>query len=188
MLLGGGPHTGDHPMTDLPQLAQTEATLKALHDLIGASLKEVKAQMQDALEATGATRVDAIVPDGTKVGTIYRPTTSTEARITDPEKYLQWVREHAPEGTIVSRIVTEVRASYTKALLAELTAAGTLVWCDKDTGELHDVPGVEIVPTRSTTHSVRLTKDGPEKIAAAWRNGELAHLDVLPQLTAGGEQ
>lgn len=173
-------------MTDLPQLAQTEATLKALHDLIGASLKEVKAQMQDALEATSATRIDAKVPDGTKVGTIYRPTASTEARVTDPEKYLKWVREHAP-SEITSRIITEVRASYTKALLAQLTATGAPVWADAD-GVAHDVPGVEIVPTRNTTHSVRLTKDGPEKIAEAWRNGELAHLDVLPQLTAGGEQ
>ncbi|HET7517150.1 MAG TPA: hypothetical protein VFN05_05520 [Actinomycetes bacterium] len=171
---------------NLPEHATEEAVLKALHDTIGTRLKEIKARTQEQLEATGATRVDAKLPDGTKVGTIYRPTASTEAHVTDPEKYLKWVREHAP-SEITSRVVTEVRASYTKALLAQLTATGAPVWADAD-GVAHDVPGVEIVPTRNTTHSVRLTKDGPEKIAEAWRNGELAHLDVLPQLTAGGEQ
>lgn len=169
----------------LSELAQTEAVLAALHKATGDQLKDVRADVQKALEETGASRVDATLPDGTKVATVSRSTPTAKATVTDEDKLLAWVREHAP-GEIVSRVVTEIRPAYLASLLAQMTAAGAAEVADQATGELHGVPGVEMLTPRSTTHSTRHTKHGPEQIATAWRDGQLGHLD-LPQLGAGGE-
>jgi hypothetical protein len=171
---------------NLPDLALEEAALKSLADTISDRLKTVRASMQEALETTGATRLDATLPDGTKVATISRTTPKPAAVVTDPDLYLEWVREHS-EANITTRLVTEVRPAYTAALLAEMTAAGVAEWADRETGEVHQVPGVEVRAGRSTSHSVRPVDGGREAIAAAWRGGHLAHLD-LPQLGAGGER
>lgn len=168
---------------DMQQLALEEAALKALSDAIGDRIKEVKADMQEALDSTGASRVEAKLPDGTKVATISKTEPKPAAVVVDPEKFLAWVREHSP-ANVVSRLVTEVRPAYTAALLAELTATGVPVWADKETGEAVDVDGVEIKATRGRTHSVRPVDGGCEAIAKAWRSGALAHL-ALPQITAG---
>ena len=169
---------------DMQQLALEEAALKTLADVIGDRLKDVKAQMQEALDTTGASRVEAKLPDGTKVATISMTSPKPTAVVTDPDKFLAWVRENSP-ANIVSRLVTEVRPAYTTALLAEMTAAGVAEVADKETGVVDEVPGVEIRATRSRTHSVRPVDGGREAIAEAWRTGALAHLP-LPQITAGG--
>jgi hypothetical protein len=171
---------------DMQQLALEEAALKSLVDAIGDRLKAVKAEMQEALDTTGASRVEAKLPNGTKVATISRTEPKPTATVTDPDKFLAWVREHSP-ANITSRLVTEVRPAYTAALLAEMTAAGTAQWADKETGEVFDVPGVEVKATRGRTHSVRPVDGGREAIAEAWRSGALAHL-ALPQITTGGDQ
>lgn len=169
----------------LSELAQTEAVLAALHKAIGDQLKTVKDDVQQALEETGASRVDATLPDGTKVATISRTTPTAKATVTDEEKLLAWVREHAP-GEFKSRVVTEIRPAYLASLLAQCTAAGAAEVPDTETGELLTVPGVEMQTARSATHSVRHTKGGAEAIGRAWRSGQLGHLD-LPQLGVGGE-
>ena len=173
-------------MTDLQQLALEEAALKTLADAVNDRLKEVKTAMQEALVDTGASRVEAKLPDGTKVATISRSDPKPAAVVTDEKAFLDWVRKYSPHN-VTTRLVTEVRPAYTAALLAEMTAAGAAVVADKETGVVEDVPGVDIRATRSLTHSVRPTKDGPERIAAAWRDGQLAHLN-LPQLTAAPDK
>lgn len=173
-------------MTDMQQLALEEAALKALADAITDRLKEVRTTMQEAMDTTGASRVDAKLPDGTKVATISATQPKPTAQITDPDLFLKWVREHSPQN-ITTRLVTEVRPAYTTALLAEMTAAGVAEVADKETGVVEAVPGVEIKATRSRGHSVRPVKGGPEAIAEAWRSGALAHL-ALPQITAGGAE
>jgi hypothetical protein len=171
---------------DLQALAIEEAALKTLADAVNDRLKEVKATMQEALVTSGASRVDAALPDGTKVATISRSDPKPAAVVTDSDAFLKWVRTYSPHN-VTSRVVTEVRPAYTTALLAEMTAAGTAVVADKETGVVEDVPGVEVRATRSLTHSVRPTKDGREAIAAAWRDGKLAHLN-LPQIAAAPAQ
>jgi len=168
---------------NMQQLALEEAALKSLADAITDRLKDVKAQMQDALTTTGASRVDATLPDGTKVATISMTSPKPAAVVTDPDAFLAWVRKNSPNN-VTTRIVAEVRPAYTTALLAEMTAAGVAEVADRETGVVEDVPGVEIRATRSRTHSVRPVDGGREAIAEAWRSGALAHLD-LPQLTAG---
>lgn len=169
---------------DMKQLALREAALKTLLDAVSDQLEAVKGQMQAALEETGASRVDAALPDGTKVGTISRTTPKPKAVVTDGDLFLKWVREHAP-SEITSRVVTEVRPSFQTALLAQMTASGTAEIPDPATGEITEVPGVELRTPRAATHSARLAKGGADAIVAAWRGGHLAHLD-LPQLAAGG--
>ncbi|MEU5608402.1 hypothetical protein AB0H03_06540 [Streptomyces sparsogenes] len=168
---------------DMQQLALEEAALKTLADAVTDRLKAVRASMQEAMDNTGASRVDATLPDGTKVATISSTSPKPTAQVVDEEKFRAWVREHSPANH-VSRIVHEVRPAYQAALLAEMTAAGVAEVADKETGVVEEVPGVEIRATRSRGHSVRPVDGGREAIGAAWRNGQLAHLDI-PQITAG---
>lgn len=169
---------------DMQQLALEEAALKTLADAITDRLKDVKAQMQEALDTTGASRVEARLPDGTKVATISMLSPKPAAVVTDPDAFLGWVRQNSP-ANVVSRIVTEVRPAYTTALLSEMTAAGVAEVADKETGVVEAVPGVEIRAARSRTHSVWTVDGGRDAIAKAWRSGALAHL-ALPQLDATG--
>lgn len=172
-------------MSNLTDLALEEAALKTLADAVLDRLKVVKATMQEALLADGISKVEAKLPDGTKVATISRSDAKPAAVVTDDDAFLGWVRENSAHN-ITSKVVTEVRPAYRAALLAEMTAAGVAEWVDKDTGVIHDIPGVEVKATRSLTHSVRPVAGGKEAIAQAYRMGLLNHLDLL-QITAGGE-
>ncbi|MFD9222034.1 hypothetical protein ACFWDI_18930 [Streptomyces sp. NPDC060064] len=170
---------------DIAALALEEAALKALADSVNDRLKEVKATMQEALVGNGISKVSATLPDGTKVATISRSDAKPAAVVVDDEAFLAWVRKVSPDE-IHTRLVTEVRPAYRTSVLAQMTAAGVPRVVDTETGELHDVPGVEVRATRSLTHSVRPVDGGKEAIAAAWRSGRLAHLNLL-QLEAAEE-
>jgi phage tail protein X len=166
--------------------AAREAVLKALADRIGEELKKVRAEVQAELDANrGLQQVAALLPDGRKVAKISLTDPDPAAVVVDPEAFLAWARDHHPAGeaNIVRRFVTEVRPAFTTALLAELTAVGAPEWCDRETGVVHAVPGVEIRATRARSHSVRFEKTGRELVAEAWASGQLTGL-VLPQITA----
>jgi hypothetical protein len=168
---------------DIAQLALEEAALKALADTVNDRLKEVKNAMQEQLVGNGISKVTASLPDGTKVATISRSDAKPAAVVIDDEAFLAFVRSIAP-GEVSTRLVTEVRPAYRTTLLAQMTAAGVARIVDTETGELHDVPGVEVKATRALTHSVRPITGGKEAIAEAWRTGQLAHLNLL-QIEAG---
>ena len=87
---------------------------------------------------------------------------------------------------IERKFVTEVRASFTARLLKEMTAAGVAQWADPETGEIHDVPGVEMQGRTAYTR-VTVPDVGKQAIAAAWKSGALSHL-VLPELTTGSAE
>lgn len=171
---------------NLQELAREEASFKALADAVADRLKTIRAAMQEAMDTTGATSVNATLPDGTKVGTIYTTDPKPTAVVTDEEKLKPWIREHLGEQELTSRVAIEIRPATLAALLARITAIGTPQWPDAD-GVPHDVPGVEIRATRARSHSVRFAKDGREAIAAAYRNGQL-DLAALLQITAGGAE
>jgi hypothetical protein len=163
---------------DIAQLALEEAALKALADSVNDRLKQVKATMQEALVSTGISKVSATLPDGTKVATISRSDAKPAAVVVDDEAFMKWVRE-AAAGEVVTRLVTEVRPAYRAAILAQITAAGVPRVVDTETGEVHDVPGVEVRATRTLTHSVRPVDGGREAIARAWSEGRLELLNLL---------
>jgi hypothetical protein len=169
----------------LSQLASEEAVLKALLDAVGDRLKGVKADMQAALDEVRSVRqVSALLPDGTEVAKISLTDPKPEAVVTDPDAFLAWVRETAATEVVRRvEVVTEVRPAYRAALLAQMTAAGRPEICDKETGVVDTVPGVEIRATRARSHSVRFGKTGKAAVAAAWQAGQLLNV-ALPQLTA----
>jgi hypothetical protein len=167
----------------LKDAAAREAVLRTLYDAIGEELKAARAEVQAGLDSaqqdTGVRQITATLPDGTVVAKVNLSDPKPEAIVIDEDKFTAWVRDHHPQN-IVRRFITEVRPAFTTALLAEMTAAGVAQWCDRETGEVHEVPGVEIRATRSRTHSVRFEKSGRADVAEAWRSGRLG--EVVPQL------
>jgi hypothetical protein len=164
-------------MTNLLELAREEATLKALADVVTDRLKAVRAETQaaldDAEQQTGTRQVAAKLPDGTAVATLSLTDPKPEAKITDAEAFKAWVMAEFP-GEVERRFVAEVRAAFVDKVLGEMTAAGVARLVNKETGELHDVPGVEVKATRSRNHSLRFKPAGRDAIAEAWQAGTLA--------------
>jgi hypothetical protein len=173
----------------LLEAAENEAVLKALYDqvkdLYDAAREETQREFDEAKKTTGTTRL-TVELDGAPIATTSRTDPKPEARVTDLDLFTKWVRDNYPTE-IHSRVVTEIRTAFTARLMKEMTAAGVPRWVDSDTGEIHEVPGVEVRATRKASHSVRLAEGAVEAISAAWQAGRLGHL-TLPQITAGGAQ
>lgn len=173
----------------LKETAARTAVLSTLADLIGAELKTAKAQLQTELKAakqeTGTQKVGVFLPDGRDVGTASLVQPKAAAVVTDEEAFLKWVMAVRPDE-VVRRFVTEVRPAWQTLVLKELTAAGVSQWCDKETGEVHDVPGVQIQGRAAYTR-LTVPDEGTAAIAEAWRDGLLTEVTV-PQLTAGSAE
>ncbi|UUN29445.1 hypothetical protein [Streptomyces sp. FIT100] len=101
----------------------------------------------------------------------------------------------APEGaptdaprvfTAINAVMRTVKPWKLAEFVAEMEAAGAPKVADKTTGEVHDVPGIVIKPTRARTHALTWRKGGKDATAEAWRTGALAH--QLAAITTGGEQ
>ncbi|MFE1845186.1 hypothetical protein [Streptomyces sp. NPDC059515] len=194
------PETPDKPAAPDPAAIRDavtrQAVLGALLDEIKDAYKDAKRDADDLLEAQykagGSTKTDATLPDGTKVGSVSRHGGERAAQVTDPEAFRVWVRDHYPTEHVVevipAQVVTTVRPGFSGKVLAEATAAGVARYVDPTTGEVHDVPGVDIRPTRAASHRLTYTRGskaqptgGRDLIAAAWRAGALA-AHVLPAL------
>ncbi|MFJ7337849.1 hypothetical protein ACIQUU_31950 [Streptomyces sp. NPDC101116] len=173
-----------------------QAVLGALLDQIKDAHKDAKREADDLLErqykAGGTTKTDAQLPDGTKVGSVSRQGGERPAQITDEESFRAWVRDTYPTEHVVeiipAQVVTTVRPGFAGKVLAEATATGAARYVDQATGVVHDVPGVEIRPSRAAQHRMTYTRGskaqpltGRQLVAAAWREGALAAL-VLPAL------
>jgi hypothetical protein len=174
----------------LRDAAAREAYLKTLLDVVNDAYKEARAETQTyldtAAEETGTRQVAVTLPDGPDIATVSLTAGEAAARVVDEEKFTAWVVENH-DSEIQRRFVTEVREQFRKKLLAELTAAGGTEWADPETGVIHEVPGVEIAPSRARGHRVLFKKDGRDQVMTAWREGRLATV-ALPQLTAGGAE
>jgi hypothetical protein len=173
----------------LKDTAARAAVLSTLHAAIGDELKAAKRELEAGLRAakaeTGTQKVTISLDEQQDIGTASLVQPSAVAVVADPEKFKAWVMDHYA-GEIERRFVTEVRASFTARLVKEMSAAGVAQWADPETGEIHDVPGVEMQGRAAYT---RMTVPGAGKqaIAQAWQAGALSHL-VLPQLTTGGAE
>ncbi|MGW7001326.1 hypothetical protein ACWGCW_00510 [Streptomyces sp. NPDC054933] len=169
----------------LKDIATRTAVLSALADVINGELKAAKAELQEGLKAakqeSGTQQIGVSLPDGHDIGKVSLVQPKAAAVVVDEEAFRAWVRSVRP-SEIVTRLVTEVRPAWAALVLKEVTAAGVAQWCDPETGELHDVPGVQMQGRAAYTR-MAVPDDGREAIAAAWQNGQLAHL-VLPQLAA----
>lgn len=177
-------------MSNLLELAREQAALKALSDVVAERLKAVRAETQAALDAaeeqTGTRQVAAKLTNGTSIATISLTDPKPEAKVTDADAFQAWVISAFP-GEIERRFVAEVRGAFLSKVLDEMTAAGVARIVDKETGELHDVPGVEVRATRSRNHSLRFKPTGRDDIAKAWSSGELALPGVTPPAIESGD-
>ncbi|MEV5086844.1 hypothetical protein AB0N18_02655 [Streptomyces griseoincarnatus] len=173
-----------------------QAVLDALFDEVKKARDAARRDASDLLErqykAGGATKTDATLPDGTKVGSISRQGGERAAQITDAEAFRAWVRDTYPSEHIVevipAKVVTTVRPAFSAKVLDEATAVGVARYVDPETAEIHILPGVEILPSRAASHRLTYTRgskaqptSGRELVAAAWRSGALA-AHVLPAL------
>lgn len=173
----------------LKEAAARAAVLDTLHKAIGDELKAAKRELEERLRAakaeTGTQKVTISLDEQQDIGTASLVQPAAAAVVVDAEKFKAWVMDNYA-SEIERKFVTEVRASFTARLLKEMTAAGVAQWADPETGEIHDVPGVEMQGRAAYT---RLTVPvaGKQAIGQAWQSGALSHL-VLPQLTAGGAE
>ncbi|WP_405955815.1 hypothetical protein [Streptomyces phaeochromogenes] len=172
-----------------------QAVLGALLDEVKSAYKDAKTTADDLLDkaykAGGTTKIDATLPDGTKVGSSSRQGGEREAQVVDAEAFRAWVRDQYPTEHVVefvpARVVTAVRPGFAGKVLAEATAAGTAKYVDPVTAEVHDLPGVELKPSRAASHRLTYTRGskaqpagGRDLVAAAWRAGALTeHLPAL---------
>lgn len=175
----------------IKEAAAREAVLKTLLDAVKTEYDAARATTQtlleEAAEESGTQQVIATLPDGPEVATVSLGSNSVEAKVTDLEQFTAWVITNY--GTeIERRFVTQVRDSFTRLLLKQMSTTGTTEWADPTTGAIHDeVPGVELVQTCTRTHSVHFKKGGRDRVMEAWREGRLTAV-MLPQLIAGTEE
>lgn len=178
----------EQPVESLRELATQAAVLKLLAERVTAAQKDVRKRTQAALDAAaerdGVERIAAELPTGEAVATIGLRKGETGPVVVDEEALARWVRATWPdEPWTETRIVRTVKPWRLAELLGEMEAAGATKVVDKTTGEVLDVPGVVIKPTRARTHGITWRKGGKDATAEAWRTGVLA--DQLAAITAG---
>ncbi|MGW3057708.1 hypothetical protein ACWC98_17555 [Streptomyces goshikiensis] len=181
----------DQDAPTLRELALEEAALDLLAARVATAKKDVRTRMQVALDAAakrdGVERVVATLPNGETVATISLRAGATGPVVTDEEALARWLRQTYPEQDwTTTRIVREVRPWKLAELVAQMDAAQTAQIVDPDTGEVHDVPGVIIKPTRARTHGLTWKKGGKELTGEAWRSGALRR--YMQALTAAPEE
>ncbi|MFJ2909390.1 hypothetical protein ACIO8F_08130 [Streptomyces sp. NPDC087228] len=156
---------------------------------------DATALLAQQYKATKSTKAEITLPDGeTKFATVTRVGGEAEARVTDHEKFLAWVKETYPDHwdyrLIPARTEVFVKDAFRDEVLAAITAANAAQYADPTTGVIHDVPGVAIQPTRSpyfrwlfTRTSKRQPLDGRELAAQAIQAGQIS-TDTPPALPA----
>ncbi|MFF8095716.1 hypothetical protein [Streptomyces sp. NPDC016675] len=172
------------------------AALGALLDEVKRAYATARTDVQHHLDqqhkTAGTSKLDAMLPGGVKVGSVARTGGEKAAQVTDPDAFTAWVRDTFPSEHIVEivpmQVRTSVRPAWSAQALAAMTAAGVARYVDEATGEVHDVPGVEIRPSKAAGLRMTYTRksktsayDGRELVAEAWRSGDLA-AHVLPVL------
>lgn len=165
------------------RVAALDTLKRRVSEELDAARLELQAQLTAAKDDTGTEQIGFGL-DGVDIGkaTLVQPDDAVV--VTDEDALLAWVRTVAPTE-ITSRVVTEIRPAWRAMLLKQLSSSGQLVWADVETGEIHEVPGVEL---QAKPAHVRVTVPAAGKVvlAEAWRSRAVWRL-ALPELTAGEE-
>ena len=163
---------------NVSETALEAVVLKALLDEISDRVKAAKARMEAAFTDTGTTGTVPQLPDGTKIATVtYAGGDSRSARVVDSNAFEAWVlANHSEQMELV------IRDSYRKGLLDAAEKAGQPV--DPSTGET--VTGI-VVKASTPYVSIRFKPGAKEAVAAAWRAGELAGVEIVAPAHLPGE-
>lgn len=146
--------------------------------------REAAKLLDQQYKATRSVKADVTLGDDTKFASVTRVGGEAEAQITDREAFAAWVRDQYPEHwdyrIVPARTETVVDQTFASAVLAAANAAGVPQFADPESGEVHEVPGVMIRPTRSryyrwtfTRPSKRQPLDGRALVADAVKAGTL---------------
>jgi hypothetical protein len=163
---------------NVSEIAMQAAVLKALLDEISDRVKTAKAQAETAFKETGTTGTIPQLPDGTKIATVsYAGGDSRSARVTDENAFLAWVLAEHPE-----QMELVIRDTYRKGLLDAAEKAGQAI--DPTTGQA--VPGIIVKPSTPYV-SIRFKPGAREAVAAAWRAGELAGVEIVAPAQIEGD-
>jgi len=163
---------------NVSETALEAVVLKALLDQVSGRVKAAKAQAEAAFKETGTTGAIPQLPDGTKIATVtYAGGDSKSARVTDENAFLAWVLAEHPE-----QMELVIRPSYQKGLLDAAEKAGQPI--DPSTGET--VPGIAVKDSTPYV-SIRFKPGAREAVAAAWRDGELAGVEIVAPVPIEGE-
>jgi hypothetical protein len=171
----------------LKDIATRVAALDTLKKRVADELDAARGQLRDALvqanEESGTQQISFGL-DGTDIGKASLVAPADAAVVTDQEALLAWVRTVAP-SEVKTRMVTEIRPAWLAMLLKEATTAGAPVWADPETGEVHDIPGIQLQP-KATYAKLTVPAAGRVALAEAWRSRAVWRL-ALPELTTGEE-
>lgn len=114
-------------------LAGKQVFAKVIQSDIKAVFDDTREALEPRLEADES--VAALLPDGTRIGSVKRSKAKRTPVVTDEAALLAWVRENRPE-----EIVESVRPAFVEYVKAQARKHGLAVY--EATGEI--VPGVEM--------------------------------------------
>lgn len=169
---------------------------KAIADALAGAMGGLREDHFDVLleqyQETGTKQFVVKLPDETKVATITLTEQKESYEVTDPQAFLDWMRDTNPDGIETVEIPATEAYSYAQvrpraqdAVVKRLDHVGDMA-LDPATGEI--VPGITYRPAgRPKGFQVRYETDGRHQVIDAWRTGALAELvgsDVLPQIGA----
>ncbi|MEU2652373.1 hypothetical protein ABZ632_23950 [Streptomyces albidoflavus] len=150
--------------------------------------REAVRLLDQQYQAAKSTKADITLggEDDTQFATVTRVGGTAEAKVTDREAFEAWVRDTFPDRfdfrIVPARTEVVVDRAFVDQVLAVVDAARAPQYADPETGEVHDVPGVRIVPSRSryfrwtfSRASKRQPLAGRELVAEALAEG---HLDL----------
>lgn len=194
----------------LAAVLRQRLAMKARLDAAAALFEDVNTRAEYLLDqqykASRSTKADVTLggEDDAKFGTVTRVGGEAEAEVTDRDAFAAWVRDTYPEHwnfrIIPARTEIEVDQTFRAAVLASVDAAGTAVYADPESGEIHEVPGVRIVPKRRrywrwlfTRTSKRQPLDGRALAADAIAAGRLdldtpLAIEAAPDAEQGADQ
>lgn len=155
---------------NLRETALREAELTLRIGQLKKELNTVREATQEALEQaheeTGTRQISVTLPDGRRVGTISVNEDTNKAEIADEETFREWVSANYP-SEILRKFVAEIRPAFASSILAEMTKANAPCITDPETGEIREVPGVEIRTTRRGGHTLRFRDDDAKEAVRA---------------------
>ena len=155
------------------EAARRAAALKFLGDLVKAEDGPARTAAREALAELGIKTLTAKLDDGTEVADVTLRAGSTYARVTDPEKFMDWVCENRPSEIVSPPRQSSVRSSYRDSVLAQAKRDGIALSAD---GEV--IPGVTVSEGEPTL-MVKLRSGCGPALMEAIRNGVIEPL-ALP--------
>lgn len=148
--------------------ALTFALLKVLSTRIGEAKKNADAEIRDGWKVKD--RNAAVLPDGTKIGSVTLAKGKLTADIVNQDAFLEWVLATHPDA-VEQVTVTRVNPDFAARMVAFARATGSTA--DPATGE--EVPGLRVQEGDPYAMTI-LEEDAVEQVAKAWQDGELGEL------------